>query len=278
MRRRPADDLPHRPRAAGQGTGAGLRTVVEQIMGTAVSITVCSDGTQAPSPQTDQAVEEAFATLRRADRLFSPFRSDSQVSRLRDGRVPPECCDHEVGDVLALCEDLQRSTGGYFSAYAAGPDRLDLCGVVKGWATDRASDGLRAAGLRAHYINAGGDVRLRGQPAVDRLWRVGIADPHRPGHLLAIVHGSDLAVATSGTAERGAHVLDPYRGVPALELASVTVIGPNLALADAYATASVAMGARALQWLPELDGYEALVVHADDSTWWTPGISSLLTG
>jgi thiamine biosynthesis lipoprotein len=246
-----------------------MRTWVEHIMGTTVSIAVCTEDAELASPQMDQAVEEAFATLRRADALFSPFRPDSQISRLRDGRVSLEHCDPDMGEVLTLCEDLRRSTGGYFNVYAAGPGRLDPCGVVKGWATERASQGLCAAGARAHYINAGGDVCLRGQPARDRLWRVGIADPHRAGNLLATVHGGDLAVATSGTAERGAHVLDPHRGIPALELAGVTVVGPSLALADAYATAAVAMGARALPWLTELDGYEALLIDADGGVRWT---------
>jgi thiamine biosynthesis lipoprotein len=100
---------------------------------------------------------------------------------------------------------------------------------------------------------------------------VGIADPHRPGELLATIHSSDLAVATSGIAERGAHVLDPRRGAPAIELASVTVIGPSLSLADAYATAAVAMGTPALEWLETMDGYEALLVDAGGDVRWTPG-------
>ncbi len=277
MPRPPASDPPSGPGTAGPRAGGGVRAWVEHIMGTAVSIAVCTEdaGPPGPPPLADQAVEEAvqeaFATLRRADALFSPFRSDSQISRLRDGRTSLERCDPDVRGVLMLCEDLRRSTGGCFDVCAAGPDLLDPCGVVKGWAAERASDLLCAAGAWSHYVNAGGDVRLRGRPARERLWRVGIADPHRSGCLLATVDGSDLAVATSGTAERGAHVLDPRRGAPALALASVTVIGPSLALADAYATAAVAMGARALPWLTGLDAYEALVVDAAGAVHRTPG-------
>jgi FAD:protein FMN transferase len=173
--------------------------------------------------------------------------------------------------VLALCEELRHATGGYFDAYAAGPDQLDPCGLVKGWAAERASDILVETGMPIHYVSAGGDVCLREQPGGDRLWRVGVADPHRPGELLATIGSSDLAVATSGLAERGAHVLDPHRGAPALELASVTVIGPSLTLGDAYATAAVAMGAPSLDWLEGLDGYEALLVDAAGDVRWTPG-------
>jgi FAD:protein FMN transferase len=258
-------DEPPSPRPAHgtHGRGGGVLTRVEHIMGTAISIAVCTQNDELAGSAVDQAIEEAFASLRRADAMFSPYRPDSQISRLRDGRVSLDRCDPDVRTVLSFCEDLRRATAGYFDAYAAGPGRLDPCGLVKGWAAERASEVLIRGGVPAHYVNAGGDVRLRGRPAPDRLWRVGIADPHRPGHLIATVHGSDFAVATSGIAERGAHVLDQHRGVPAKELASATVAGPSLTLADAYATAAVAMGVQALPWLTALDGYEALLVDAD---------------
>jgi thiamine biosynthesis lipoprotein len=274
MARRLAGD-----RAAGPAAGAGgrpaegLRTWVRQIMGTAISIATWTGegGLPDATAATAAAVERAFAELRAADERFSPFKPESQISRLRDGAVRLERCDAEVRGVLALCERLRRDTGGYFDAYAAGPDRLDPCGVVKGWAAERASDLLLEAGVASHYVNAGGDVRLRGQPGPDRLWRIGIADPHRPGELIATVRASDLGIATSGIAERGAHVLDPHRGAPAVELASVTVVGESLTLADAYATAAVAMGPIALDWLAGLDGYEALLVAADGAISGTPG-------
>jgi FAD:protein FMN transferase len=250
-----------------------VRGWVEHIMGTAISIATWTDADASDQDGTAAAaaVERSFAELRRDDERFSPFKPESQVSRLRHGDLGLEDCDPEVREVLALCERLRRDTGGYFDVYAAGPHLLDPCGVVKGWAAERASDLLFKAGVADHYVNAGGDVRLRGQPGPDRLWRIGIADPHRPGELIATIQGSDLGIATSGIAERGAHVLDPVRGAPAIELASVTVVGPSLTLADAYATAAVAMGPAALDWLRGLDGYEALVVAADGLTGRTPG-------
>ena len=248
-----------------------MRSWVEHVMGTAVSIAAWTEEGPGPQVRTATALKAAFAELRRADELFSPFKPSSQVTLLREGATSLERCDPDVREVLTLCERLRHVTAGYFDAYAAGPDRLDPCGVVKGWAAERASDILAVAGVPTHYVSAGGDVRLRGRPDGDRLWRVGIADPHRPGELLATIHSSALAVATSGTAERGAHVLDPHRGAPAVDLASVTVIGPSLTLADAYATAAIAMGAPALDWLDDLDGYEALLVDAAGEVSWTPG-------
>lgn len=89
----------------------------------------------------------------------------------------------------------------------------------------------------------------------------------------ASCNSTDGAVATSGTAERGAHVIDPFTGQPAEALASVTVVGHDLIRSDAYATAAIAMGDRARRWLQGCAGYEALAVAADGRGWWTSGYS-----
>ncbi|HEX2307309.1 MAG TPA: FAD:protein FMN transferase [Jatrophihabitantaceae bacterium] len=80
---------------------------------------------------------------------------------------------------------------------------------------------------------------------------------------------SGLAIATSGTAERGLHVVDPHSGAPAVDIASLTVIEPDLATADALATAGVAMGRRARDWLESVPGHVALAIMADGRTWRT---------
>ena len=137
---------------------------------------------------------------------------------------------------------------------------------------------LRRAGSRNHSVNGGGDLRLHGGPAPGRPWRIGIADPLRPGSVGAVVAGRDLAVATSGTAERGAHVIDPRTGRPAAALASVTVVGPDLTTADAYATAAFVMGDAARDWIEELPGHEAYAVTADGRTWTTSGLRGHRSG
>jgi len=83
-------------------------------------------------------------------------------------------------------------------------------------------------------------------------------------------------VATSGTAERGAHIWDPRTGRPASALVQVTVVGPNLTWADGYATAAMALGPQAYAWLTGLagrTGYEGLVVDRGRRVWWTPGMA-----
>lgn len=176
----------------------------------------------------DVDAARVFAWLRWVDATFSTYRADSEISRLDRGELAGP---HPlVREVLARCEALRRETGGYFDARAGG--RLDPSGYVKGWAVERAA----AFGRGRFLIDAGGDVVLRGR------WRVGIRHPHERGKLAGAITVADCAVATSGAYERGAHVLDPFTGRPASGLSSVTVVGRDLGIADAYATAAFAAG------------------------------------
>jgi len=138
-----------------------------------------------------------------------------------------------------------------------------------------ASDLLVAAGAVNHCVNAGGDVRVRGRPAPDEDWRIGIRHPWEEQQVCWVIRGTDLAIATSGTYERGFHVVDPYRGEPAKELRSVTVVGPDLGRADAYATAALAMGLPGLDWLARLDGYESGAVTEDGRAFRSPGLPTV---
>ena len=207
--------------------------------------------------------------LHRVDDVFSTYRDDSQISRLGRGDISLSDCDPDVGEVLDLCAQVKSETRGYFSSMYAG--RLDPTGVVKGWAIQRASDLLVLAGSRRHCVNGGGDMQVVGAVEHGVDWQVGIAHPLHRDAYASVVHVRDGAVATSGVAERGAHVLDPFTGKPALDIASVTVVGTELIRTDAYATAALAMGARSRAWLESLDGYEAFAVLPDGRGWWTSG-------
>lgn len=236
---------------------------VEHCMGTVFTIDVRDPG------EWEDAIAECVAWLHRVDSVFSTYRADSDVSRIRRGELTVADADPDVAEVAGLCEWARVATCGYFSAQWRGG--FDPTGLVKGWAVQRAGEVLREHGSRNHAINGGGDMRLAGQAAADRPWRVGISDPLRPGRIMTVVSGTDTAVATSGAAERGSHIVNPLTGAPAAELAAVTVTGPSLTTVDAYATAAVAMGPDALAWLEERPGHEALVVTATGETGRTSG-------
>lgn len=239
-------------------TAAAYRRVVH-CMGTVFSFDIRTPGVGA------QAVDEAECWLHAADATFSTYRADSEISRLARGDIARGDCSPLVRGVLAECDRLHAATGGYFSMYATGS--LDPSGYVKGWAVERASDILAAHGSIAHCVNGGGDVQCTGWAASGTPWRVGIADPLRPGELVTAVSGANFAVATSGTAERGAHVVDPRSGRTADHLASITLVGAHLATVDAYATAALALGPAAQAFVASLEGIAAFAVRSDGSVW-----------
>ena len=231
---------------------------VEQIMGTAISLEVADP---LPADVVTALADEVFAWMREVDERFSTYKAESEISRIGAGSLRPDEASTDVAAVLTTCADLWRETDGYFDVYATGG--LDPSGYVKGWAVQVASDRLLAAGALNHCVNAGGDVRVRGHPRPGEPWRVGVRHPSDPAALCFVLAGTDLGVATSGTYERGSHVVDPRRGAAAAGLCSVTVTGPDLGRADAYATAAVAMGEAGLDWLAGLDGYESAAVTDD---------------
>lgn len=228
---------------------------VEQCMGTVFSIDIRDAGHWLP------AIADAVAELHRADAIFSTYRHDSDISRMRRGELRLADADPTVAEVLELCAAVETTTRGYFTARRGRT--LDPTGLVKGWAIERAAHVLTGRGAADFAINGGGDVLAVGYAAPGRCWQVGIADPSDRTKLVTAVRGHDFAVATSGSAERGRHIIDPFTHLPAPEaLLCTTVAGPSIVLADAYATAAYAMGPDAWAWMDTVDGYELCAVTA----------------
>jgi thiamine biosynthesis lipoprotein len=240
-------------------------------MGTVASIDV------RPPLVDPDALEDAVAWLHDVDRRFSPFRTDSEVSRLADRSLHADAASPDVRAILALADSLRERTDGYFDARRHRADgRLDPSGVVKGWAIDEAAAILRLAGARNSLVGAGGDVVASGRPAPGRPWRIGIRHPDRPDRVAAVLGVVDLAMATSALYERGAHIRDPHTGLVPTGLRSLTVVGPTLTMADAFATAAFAMGAPGIAWVARQPGYGAFAITPDDRVVWTPMVHGLL--
>jgi thiamine biosynthesis lipoprotein len=241
----------------------------EAVMGTVVSFAVV------PARQSGntaaRAIEAACAVLHDADAVFSTWNPHSPVSRLRRGAAMLSEMPPEVAEVLDLCEQARRASGGWFDPWAM-PAGIDPTGLVKGWAVERALAALRAAGTEAAMVNGGGDIAVFGAPAPGRDWRVGIRHPWRADALAAILT-VPAAVATSGSYERGPHLLDPFTGQLASRAASATVTGPSLALADALATAMAVGGDEVLGIIAGLDGYAGYLIRPDGSEATAGGIS-----
>jgi thiamine biosynthesis lipoprotein len=240
----------------------------EPVMGTVITVDV-------RDPDVDPAaVDLAFAWFREVDEIFSTYRPGSEISRLSRQEITAPGCRPEVREVLGLCAEVEYRSGGAFDIHTGG--RLDPSGLVKGWSVERAAAILQTAGARNFFIGAGGDVVVRGAPAPDQPWLVGIRHPELPDRMAAVLAVGDLAVATSGCYERGEHIIDPSTGLPPSGLLSMTVIGPSLTYADAFATAAFVMGVAGAPWVSGIEGYEALAITEDRRTVWTSGVERLL--
>jgi thiamine biosynthesis lipoprotein len=236
-------------------------------MGTVVSFDV-RPGNASPG-DLFLAMAEARRRLHRADAVFSTWKEDSPMSRLRRGEIDIADAPVEMRLVLERCELAKQASGGWFDPWAM-PGGVDPTGLVKGWAAMQALDALIEVPVEGAMVSAAGDIAVWGEPEPARFWRIGIQDPWNRLALVGVVEVRG-AVATSGTYERGPHVLDPRTGDPAQVAVSATVLGPELDMADALATGLLAGGVAALEDVASLEGYEALVIGPEGSRTATPG-------
>ncbi|QAY71373.1 FAD:protein FMN transferase [Xylanimonas protaetiae] len=257
----------------------GLRrdVTVDEVMGTRASVhVIVREGLPSlVSLDVDDAVARALASLHDADRRFSTYRDASEVRRLARGELALDDAHPDVREVEAACRAALRTTAGRFSAWWRG--WFDPTGYVKGWAVDRAMDAhladlLDLEGVAAVGLNVGGDLCVRTRPGSSWTWTVGVADPRDRGRTVARLRLADGAVATSGTAERGAHLVDPRTGGRARGVLSATVVADTLADADVWATAAAVAGDD-LTWVRDAGTRSGLLVGADGRTRrWAGGV------
>lgn len=207
-----------------------------------------------------------FGWLREVDERFSPFKADSEVSRLDRGELDPHELTPDLVEVLDLCEVCRIATHGVFQVRLPGSG-LDPCAMVKGWSVQRAADLLAARGPANFCLNAGGHVVSAGGP-----WRVGVRHPEQADRLCTVLEITDGAVATSARYERGDHLVDGRTGRPATGLLSMTVVAPTLTGADAAATAAFAMGTEGVEWAAAREGCEVFAVDTEHRACRSPGL------
>jgi len=227
-------------------------------------ISLALRGRHAADAAAEAAWAEVVAVLREVDRVFSTYRPDSAVSRLGRGELDVADCPPEVAEVLGLGALAEQQSGGAFAVRRNGV--LDPSGVVKVWAVERAATPLHALADTDSCLSAGGDMTCRTADPDGVPWRIGIEDPRDPQRVLAVVPVTNGAVATSGTAHRGQHLVDARTGRPPSGIASVTVVADSLTWADIDATAAYVQGQSAAAWLATRPGRTGLVVWADGTT------------
>jgi len=232
-------------------------------MGTIASVLVARHDVHRLGDETiDRAILAARRDLEILDHRFSHYSLDSEISTwLSGGAVSPDALA-DFDHVLRACGRLNEDSSGVFTIKNPDSGRVDTAGYVKGFAMRRAAHTLRIFDITSFVIGVGGDTYCSGRPEQSRPWRVAVSDPRSGRGVVALVDATDTAIATSGTAERGDHIWNASRSARS-EILSFTVVGPDIAEADAYATIGFAMGEPGMAWVAERAGYRSLVVRAD---------------
>jgi thiamine biosynthesis lipoprotein len=240
-------------------------------------VSVALRGLHAADAAGRQAWEAVINQLHEVDRVFSTYRDDSVICRLDRGELTLDQCPLEVAEVLRLGREAEQRSHGAFSINLPTGDgrrRLDPSGLVKGWATQRASQFLAVLDDTDFCLSAGGDMVCSTSSPERAAWRIGIEDPHDTSRVCAVIPIRNGAVATSGTAHRGHHLLDPRTGQPPHGIASVTVVADTLTEADIDATAAYIQGADAARWLQSRPIRSALIVWPDGTTTSVVGVTN----
>ncbi len=214
-------------------------------------------------------VNRVQAELDWVDNTFSTWKPESPLSQLRLGALTRDDVPVEITVVLDLCAALTELTEGWFDPWAL-PDGVDPTGLVKGWAADRVLALFDRDLLCGALVNAAGDIASFGGPTSDTVFTVGIVDPLDRSRVCQVV-ALNGALATSGEAERGAHLLNPFSRAWESASLSASVTGPDLAIADALATALAVGGGEMLAILDAIEGYEGFLIDRENRHLATPG-------
>lgn len=210
-----------------------------------------------------------IAFLHQVDQIFSTFISDSQVSKIRAGRMQISQAGPLLQEVWQHCLLAKKITDGAFDPWSV-KGGFDPSGYVKGWAADQICNQLQADGAKYIQVNAGGDIALRGGSSEGLSWQIGVAHPENIDLVSKIYEIKDGAIATSGTYERGNHIIDPQTKSIAVGARSATVVGENAGLVDAIATALIVAGRDGASWFSksELANYSCWVVDRHEDSLW----------
>jgi thiamine biosynthesis lipoprotein len=233
--------------------------------------------------ETEMLVQSALDLARMTDGRFDPtVGALRRAWDFKASRVPSE---EEIAALLPLVNAEAVSIRDR-TVFLRNPGmEIDLGGVGKEYAVDRAARLLRDEGIRSAIVNFAGDVRTVGSRGDGRPWNVGVMDPrNRSRCCFAVRTLSDAGIATSGDYERGFvrggiryhHILDARTGWPARGVSSVTVVAASAFRAGRYATAAFLLGAEAgLSLLEGAQGIEGVLITEAGAILATAGMALL---
>lgn len=239
------------------------------IMGMPITIEVVD------SSSTVKDLRDVFNYLHLVDQKFSPFKKNSEVSRMNANNFSDKKTSLEMKKVILLCKKTKDETEGYFNAYHDG--KFDPSGIVKGWAIKKSSMLLKEKGFKDFYIEAGGDIQVSGRNRKGKRWTVGIRNPFNVKEIVKAVFLTNEGIATSGEYERGRHIYNPHSRKIQRDIVSITVIGPDVLEADRFATAAFAMGKRGILFLEKQKKLQSFMIDKDGIATSTSGFDKYTT-
>jgi thiamine biosynthesis lipoprotein len=276
---------------AGQAVSAGLAEIrrLEALLSTWIPTSELSQVNAAAglkpvavSPETMAVLKWSLEIARLTGGAFNiavgPAVEAWNVTQ--DPRIPDDAELARLRPLLDLAQmHLNEKTGTVFLARPRM--RIDVGGIGKGFAADRAVVAMRAAGASAGVVALSGDIKTFGQMPDERAFIFGIRHPRVEGALLARVELRDEAISTAGDYERffekdGViyhHILDPHTLWPARACQSVTVIAREGVMADGLDTGIFVLGPElGLELVERLPGVNVLIVDREGKVWISSGL------
>lgn len=208
---------------------------------------------------TEEIFEEIFNYFIYIDNTFSPFKKNSELTKINQGLLQKNEWSHDMKTVFKLCKQTSVETLGFFNIEKNR--EFDPLGLVKGWAINNAANILRKKGFKNYYVEVGGDIQVAGINNENKLWRIGIQNPFNLKQNIKVVVLNNKGIATSGTYLRGQHIKNPF--LPGKEIGniiSLTVIASNIYEADRFATTAFAMGKKGINFIENLKNFEGYMI------------------
>jgi thiamine biosynthesis lipoprotein len=204
--------------------------------------------------------------------------------KAREKKIPPPVEDVKEKLGLVNFKNIEMDQDG--KVFLKKKDMaIDLGGIAKGYAVDRAFELLKSLGYRNLIVNAGGDLRVGGLKN-DQPWSIGIQNPRESKKILARISASDTAIATSGDYEkyfiyqgkRYHHIFNPKDGFPTEGYQSVTIIAKDCITADGLATAVFVLGAeKGYSLCQKLEGVDCIIVDKEGKTIFSPSLKDRIS-
>ena len=145
---------------------------------------------------TQDSLDRVFAFFNAVDERFSPYKTESELSRFNRGEIAEHDVSADMQTIFALAEQTKHDTNGYFDIMHNGV--CDPSGIVKGWAIHEGANLLRAHGFENFYVEIAGDIEVSGHNADGNAWTIGIRNPFNRDEIVKVVHLSGGGIATSG--------------------------------------------------------------------------------